>query len=63
MAVLVGSKQLAPVQGNDVQGHVREAMFPLPEGDDHVAADARHPPIPWASRRSLRLGQEDNAWF
>ena len=42
MAVLVGSKQLARVQGDDAQGHVTEAMFSVPEGDDHVAADARH---------------------
>ena len=42
MAVLVGSKQLARVQGDGAQGHVTEAMFSLPEGDDHVAADARH---------------------
>ena len=42
MAMLVGSKQLARVQGDDAQGHVTEAMFSLPEGDDHVAADARH---------------------
>ena len=42
MAVLVGSKQLARVQGDGVQGHVTEAMFSLPETDDHVAADARH---------------------
>ena len=42
MAVLVGSKQLARVQGDNAQDHVTEAMFSLPEGDDHVAADARH---------------------
>ena len=42
MAVLVGSKQLAQVQGDDAQGHVTEAMFSLPQGDDHVADDARH---------------------
>ena len=42
MAVLVGSKQLARVQGDDAQGHVTKAMFSLPEGDDDVAADARH---------------------
>ena len=42
MAVLVGSKQLARVQGDDAQGHVTEAMFSLLEGDDHVAADVRH---------------------
>ena len=42
MALLVGSKQLARVQGDDAQGHVTEAMYSLSEGDDHVAADARH---------------------
>ena len=42
MAVLVGFKQLARVQGDDAQGHVMEAMFSLPEREDHVAADARH---------------------
>ena len=42
LAVLVGSKQLTRVQGNDAQGHVKEAMFSLPGGDGHVAADARH---------------------
>ena len=42
MAVLVGSKQLARIQGDDAQGRVTEAMFSLPEGDDNVAADARH---------------------
>ena len=42
MAVLVGSKQLARVQGDDAMGHVTEAMFSLPEGDNHVAANARH---------------------
>ena len=39
MAVLVGSKQLARIQRDDAQGHVTEAMFSLPEGDN-VAADA-----------------------
>ena len=42
MDVLVGSKQLARVQGDDTQSHVTEAMFSLSEGDDHVAADASH---------------------
>ena len=42
MAVLVGSKQLARVKGEDAQGHVTEAMSSLPEGYDIVAADARH---------------------
>ena len=42
MAVLVGSKQLVRVQGDDAQGDITEAMFSLPEGDDHLAADARH---------------------
>ena len=42
MAVLVGSKQLARVQGDDAQGHVTEAMFFVPEADDNLVADARH---------------------
>ena len=42
MAVLVGSKQLVRVQGDDAQGHVTDAMFSLPEGDYNVAADACH---------------------
>ena len=42
MAVFVGSKELARLQGDDAQGHVTEAMFSLPERDDNVAADARH---------------------
>ena len=42
IAVLVGSKQLAQIQGDYAQGHVTEALFSLPEGDDNVAADARH---------------------
>ena len=42
MAVLVGSKQLAKIQGDDAQGHITEALFSLPEGDDNLAADARH---------------------
>ena len=42
MAVLMGSKQLAPIQGDDAQGHVPEAVIPPPEGDDNVAVDARH---------------------
>ena len=42
MAVLVGPKQLARIQGDDAQCYVTEAMFSLPQGDDNVAADARH---------------------
>ena len=42
MAVLVGSKQLARIQGDDAQGNITEALFSLPEGDDNVASDARH---------------------
>ena len=42
MALLVGSKQLARVQGDDAQGHVTETIFSLSEGDEHVAADPRH---------------------
>ena len=42
MAVLVGSKQLARIQGDDAQGHITEAPLSLSEGDDFVTADARH---------------------
>ena len=42
IAVLVGSKQLARIQGDDEQGHVTEVLLALPEGDENVAADARH---------------------
>ena len=42
MAVLVGSKQLAHIQGNDALGRITKVLFSLPEGDDNVAADARH---------------------
>ena len=42
MAVLVGSKQLARIQGDDAQGHITEVLLSLPEGDDNVAVDARH---------------------
>ena len=42
MAVLVGSKQLARIQEDDAQGHITEALLSLSEGDDNVAADARH---------------------
>ena len=30
------------LQGDEAQDHVTKAMFPLPKGDDHVAADALH---------------------
>ena len=42
MAVLVGSKQLAQIQGDDAQSHITEALFSLSEGYDNVAADAHH---------------------
>ena len=42
MVVLVGSKQLARIQGDDALGRVMEVLLSLPEGDDNVAADARH---------------------
>ena len=42
MVVLVGSKQLARIQGDDAQGHITEVLLSLPEGDDNVSADARH---------------------
>ena len=42
LAVLVGSKHFARIQGEDAQGHITEALLSLPEGDDNVAADAHH---------------------
>ena len=42
MAVLVGSKQLAHIQGDDTSGRITEVLLSLPEGDNNAAADARH---------------------
>ena len=42
MAVLVGSKQLARIQGDDARGHITEALLSPSEGDDNVDADVRH---------------------
>ena len=42
MAVLVGFKQLARIPGDDVPRRVTEVMLSLPNGDDNLAADARH---------------------
>ena len=42
MAVLVGSKQLARIQGDNALGRITEVLLSLPEGDDNMAADARH---------------------
>ena len=42
MAVVVGSKQLARIEGEDALGRITEVMLSVPEGDDNVAAVARH---------------------
>ena len=42
MAVLVGSKQLARIQRDEVRGRIIEVLLLLPVGDDNVAADTRH---------------------
>ena len=42
VAILVGSKQLARIQGGNARGHITEALFSLSEGDDNVVADDRH---------------------
>ena len=42
MAVLVGSKQLARIKGDDTLGRVTEVLLSLLDGDDNVAADTRH---------------------
>ena len=51
MAVLVGSKQLAHIHGDDALGHVTVVLLSLPEGDDNLAADTRH------RLNALELGQ------
>ena len=42
MAVLVGSKQLARIQGDAAPGRITEVLLSLPEGDNNVATDTRH---------------------
>ena len=42
MAVLVGSKQLARIQGDDAPGRITEVLLSLPDGDDNASTDARH---------------------
>ena len=42
MAVPVGSKQLARIQGDNALGRITEVLLSLPEGEDNVAADAGH---------------------
>ena len=42
MAVLVGSKHLARIQGDDALGRISEVSLSLPDGDDNASADARH---------------------
>ena len=42
MAVPVGSKQLARIQGDDAPGPVTEVLLSLPERDTNVAVDTRH---------------------
>ena len=63
MAVLVASKQLAWVQGDNAQGHVTKTMFSLPEGDNHVAANARHTLDTLGLAAVIEARREDNAWF
>ena len=41
MAVLVGSKHLARIQGDDAPGRVKVVLLSLPEGDDNASTDAR----------------------
>ena len=40
MAVRMGSKQLAPVQGEDAAGRVAAVLLSLPDGDDNTSAEA-----------------------
>ena len=41
MAVLVGSKQLLPIQEDDAPCRITEVLLSLPDSDDSMAADAR----------------------
>ena len=42
MVVLVGYKQLAGIRGDGTPARITEVLLSLPDGDDSVAADARH---------------------
>ena len=42
MVIQVGPKQLARIQRDDALGRITEVLLSLPEGEDKVAADARH---------------------
>ena len=42
MAVLVGSKHLARIQGDGAPGRITEVLLSLPDGDDNASADTRH---------------------
>ena len=42
MVVLVGSKHLAHIQGDDAPGCVTAVSLTLPDGDDNASSDARH---------------------
>ena len=41
MAILIGPKQLALVQGDNTPGRVAAVLLPLPDGDDNASAKAR----------------------
>ena len=43
MAVVAGSKQLAQIHGNNAPTRTTEVLLSLPEGDNNLAADTRHP--------------------
>ena len=63
MAVLVGSKKVARIQGDDAHGHSTKALLSLSEGDDNVAADARHTIDALSLKAVVEARAEDNAWF
>ena len=42
MAILVGSKHLARIRGDDAPSRVTEVLLSLPDGDDNASVDARH---------------------
>ena len=62
MVVLVGSKHLARIQGDDAPGCITAVLLLLPDGDDNASADARHTldtldlePVVEAQSRGQRL--------
>ena len=63
MAVLVGLKQLARIQGDHAQGHITEVLLSLPREMTTWVPTPVTRQMPWAKERSSRLGRGDSAWY